>query len=30
VRDAGQTDMRGLAGWLPLPQDHGSSWGAAV
>ena len=26
VRDAGQTDMRG-SGW---PQDHGSSWGAAV
>jgi hypothetical protein len=26
VRDAGQTDIRG-SGW---PQDHGSSWGAAV
>ena len=26
VRDAGQTDIRGF-GW---PQDHGSSWGAAV
>jgi hypothetical protein len=26
VRDVGQPDMRG-SGW---PQDHGSSWGAAV
>ena len=26
VRDAGQPDIRG-SGW---PQDHGSSWGAAV
>jgi hypothetical protein len=26
VRDAGQADIRG-SGW---PQDHGSSWGAAV
>jgi hypothetical protein len=26
VRDAGQTDMRGFG----VPQDHGSSWGAAI